>query len=427
MKYFQNRILVVVDDINENNSSGARVNLAMIKNLSLYFSLTVVHANDASSEINGVSYIKVYENQNNVNYLLSRIFRVIRRVFKINLSPYFENLFGFSFTFFSIVDGFRYVLNKLKSTDYNLVITLSEGESFIPHYVLLGFKNFHNSWLAYIHDPYPMAYYPASYSFEGPGTDKKIRFMRDVLTYAKYVSFPGIMLAKWMQEKYDIKLENSIIIPHQIDIHNYDFEDFQGPELFKDDKFIILHAGNILDQRNPMALINAFSLFLKQYPHRENSVGLHFIGNIGENHFFMNENNVKDNVCFHPKLDYRASKYLMQKASVNVILESNDEISPFLPGKITDCLMMKNPILLLTPRVSELGLLFGEEYSFRAKPDNVEAIFECIDSLYSNWIDQKNIFYNNDKLIRFMGHENLYTSISLIFDKAVIENQQIQT
>ena len=185
---------MLVDSLDVNRTSGARANYALIENLSQSFKLTVLHGSETEISLNSIDAIKVKEVKWNWRYILSRTIRLFRRYIGLNLSPFFENRVGFSFTFLSLSHSFRKVLNSLTERNFNLVFTLSQGESFVPHYAVLKSPRFHKKWLAYVHDPYPMACYPKSYAFNGPGTEQKELFLQAVFDQAKILSFPSQLL-----------------------------------------------------------------------------------------------------------------------------------------------------------------------------------------------------------------------------------------
>lgn len=405
--------MILVDSLNVNASSGARVNLALIKNLNELFELTVIHNSDTLHEDDNISFIKVREKRGSLAFMLSRSIRLLRRHIGLNLSPMFENIFGFSFTFSSVSKGFQKSLGNINTSQYDLVITLSQGESFVPHFTLLKFKSLHHIWLAYIHDPYPAEFYPDSYAFKGSGSHQKIDFMREVMNGAKYLGFPGKNLADWMKKKYATYSIQVLIIPHQIDFAAKQRENTKLPDFFNINEFNILHAGNLLKQRNPSALIEAFELFLAQNPSAKAHSNLYFVGHVSEYHIELVKDKNSVNINFMEKLNYDIVQELQRKSSVNLILESNDQVSPFLPGKITDCVSSDKPILALSPVNSELRNLLGNNYPFQTNADDVPVILGLINHLYSLWVTNK-LSQDFDVLKTYLGVENLEKTMKSI-------------
>ena len=180
-------IVVVVDSIDVDDSSGSKVNVALIQNLqTLGYHIEVFHYTRKDIQLRGVVCHSIKEKKYNLKYLLSRSQRVFTRFTKININRFIEGIIGFSFTFFNDVDSIRsFVLNNLKKQP-DLIITISKGASFRPHYALLKLPKFHDKWLAYVHDPYPFHCYPAPYDWFEPGYKIKEAFFRGVSEKSKF-------------------------------------------------------------------------------------------------------------------------------------------------------------------------------------------------------------------------------------------------
>src|SRR5690606_23552801 len=121
----------------------------------------------------------------------------------------------FSFTFFNDTNSIAKLLRKEKTFKPDLVITLSKGASFRPHYALLKCPEFHEKWLAYVHDPYPFHYYPRPYNWVESGFKNKEAFFKAVSEKAAFSAFPSLLLKEWMGSYFPNFLKTGIIIPHQ--------------------------------------------------------------------------------------------------------------------------------------------------------------------------------------------------------------------
>lgn len=101
------KILVVVDSINIEDSSGSKANVALIHNLAeAGFEVLVYHYTLKNIKLVGVTCFSIPEIKYSPMYFLSRTQRVLSRNFNINLAPFLEKLFGFSFTFLMILMGY---------------------------------------------------------------------------------------------------------------------------------------------------------------------------------------------------------------------------------------------------------------------------------------------------------------------------------
>ena len=379
------KILVVAESIDVEDSSGTKGRVALIKNLQKAgFELRVFHYTRKEIELPGIPCVAIKENRRSLLFLLSRGERYFRKYFKIYLNGPLEKIFGFSFTLFNDRNSMVVALKKIGDFRPDLVITLSKGGSFRPHHALLCMPEWHSKWVAYIHDPYPMHLYPRPYNWVEPGYYQKWRFMKQMSEKAAFSAFPSRLLMEWMGSYFSGFLKEGVVIPHQISVET-DTSDV--PDFFEPEKFNILHAGNLLWGRDPMALLQAFEKFLKDNPEAKNESRLLFVG--PKNHYSerLEEFAVKLPQFFvsRDSLSFPEVQSMQNLSAVNVVLEAKSEISPFLPGKFPHCVMADKPILLLGPYYSESKRLLGEEYPFWAEIDDTEKIRKCIQQLYEEW------------------------------------------
>ena len=147
--------------------------------------------------------------------------------------------------------------------------------------------DFHSKWMAYIHDPYPFHYYPEPYNWSEPGFQQKIEFFNNLSEKCKWAAFPSQLLKEWMKGKFKAFKSKSLVMPHQM-VDNSEFKIL--PDYFNQKKFTLLHAGNLMKQRPPFCLIQAFKDFLKENPEAVANAELILLGNASyhkdELHFF---------------------------------------------------------------------------------------------------------------------------------------------
>src|SRR5690606_1981700 len=130
-----NKILVVVESIDVNDSSGSKANVALIENLDKAgYETMVYHYTRKEIYLDGIICKAIKENRRSFQFFLSRLERLLRQKLKIDLHKLLEGKYGFSFTLFndrnSIVDALR----KINNFEPDLVLTLSRGGSFRPHH-----------------------------------------------------------------------------------------------------------------------------------------------------------------------------------------------------------------------------------------------------------------------------------------------------
>jgi hypothetical protein len=408
------KILIVVESIDTEDSSGSKANVAFIKSLKEGgFNIKVYHYTRKDIDLKGISCVSMKENRKSVLFLLSRIERYCRYFLKVNLNKHLEKVFGFSFTLFNDRNSIISSLNNIKSFKPDLVITLSKGGSFRPHHALLKMPEWHCIWLAYIHDPYPAHLYPRPFAWVESGYLKKWQFVRDVSEKAAFSGFPSQLLMEWMGSYFPEFDKTGIVIPHQL--INEEKKDISFPIYFDKNKFNLLHAGNLLAPRNPIPLVIAYEKFIKQYPEAAQESKLLLVGN---NDLYISEltiylERISSNLSVESYTNYQKVCQMQMASAVNIILEAKSEISPFLPGKFPHCVLADKPILLLGPNLSESRRLLGNDYKYWAEAGDVEKITALILDLYLEWKNNKARFkLNRPDLLEYLSSKHLKQVIS---------------
>lgn len=389
------KILVVVDSINIEDSSGSKANVALIRNLvEAGYDVLVYHYTLKNIQLDGVNCYNIPEIKFSLLYFLSRTQRILSKTLNINIAPFLERLFGFSFTFFNDSNSIVKTLRKI-TFQPDLVLTLSKGTSFRPHFAVLKMPELHKKWIAYVHDPYPIHYYPRPYNWIESGYKQKEQFFLEVSKKAEYSAFPSLLLKEWMGSYFSNFSKTGVVIPHQN--AKYEVENPKFPYYFEESKFNVLHAGNLTIQRSPMGLIEGFKLFLHQNPEANTDAKLILLGNASD-HAKMLEEYKKDNpqIYIHNgTVLFDEVYHLQQNVSVNIILEAKSEISPFLPAKFPHCVEANKVILSLAPYYSEIRRLLGDDYIYWAEIDDVEKIAVLIEKLYRLWQQNSNLILLN--------------------------------
>ena len=388
------KILIVVESLDINDSSATKGRISLINNLvDSGIELRVCHYTRKDIDFNLINVdnsecISIPERKYNLIYLLSRSLRVFYRLTNINLSIFFEKWLGFSFTFFNDTKSISQEIKKQLDFNPDLILTLSKGASFRPHYALLKMPELHDKWMAYIHDPYPYHFYPRPYNWVEPGYKHKENFFKEVSEKAKYSVFPSFLLKEWMGSYFPDFLRTGIVIPHQL--HKVKSFEKPLPDYFDASKFTLLHAGNLMKTRSPLALLEGYKLFLERTSGAKLRCQLLLLGRASyfEEEFKEYVLEIPSLVIKNENVSFSEVLHMQYKASVNIILESKSEISPFLPGKFPHCVAANKPILLLSPYYSETKRLLGNEYPYVSEADDIKKIASILGILYDLW--QKN-------------------------------------
>lgn len=373
------------------------------------FKVTALHYTQKDIQIDGITTIAVSEPKSKY-YFLSRLQRYFYKWFGVNIGDRYEKRSGFSFNWKVASNAFAKALKKHNPQDFDMIWTLGKGTQFRAHHAVLSSPTWHSKWYAYVHDPYPQQLYPRPYNFVPLGYKKKRNFFRDVTQRAHKMVFPSQLLKEWMGSYFKDIENKSVIIPHQITA--YTKNKTAVPGYFNSDAFTLLHAGNLLDLRDPEPLLEAFTAFMQKHP--EASAQLLFLGKSGK---FKEV--IADYALRYPSI-YGSKGYVpfdevyqvQKQASVNVILEAKGEISPFLPGKFPHCVAANKPILLISPHYSETKRLLGDGYELVFDFDEVPALERAITHLYEKWNSKQDLELNRKDLEHYMSPEYLKKELS---------------
>lgn len=415
------RILVVTDSIDANDSSGSKANVGMITSLvSAGFNVEVWHYTRREVGIEGAETYSIPEVKGSLMYLLSGGQRVLQRNTSLNLAPFLEKLFGFSFTFFNDVSSIRRFFRK-RSIDADLIITLSKGASFRPHFAMLNFPELYSKWMAYIHDPFPFHLYPPPYAWVEPSHRQKEDFFRKVSERAAYSAFPSKLLMEWVGKFFPNFLHTGIVIPHQ------NTEVVKLPEVLSTrnkSRLTLVHAGNLMGGRSPEGLLKGLDIFLGETPQALSQITLILVGPAVNYNELVASYVEKwpDQIIFNDyMLPFEEALKLQNEASVNIIIESVSKISPFLPGKFPHCVAARRPILHLGPEHSEVTRLMGKNYPYTAPADDVKQISSILKELYQLWlIDPGSLVLDRPDLEHYLSSEYLRITLNQHLNKDIV-------
>lgn len=389
MAYNSKAILVLIESLDLDDSSGTKGRVALLNNMvAAGFAVTALHYTQKEVQLEGVSTVSINEPKA-LFYFLSRLQRYFYKWFGINIGNGYEKRTGFSFNWKGAERAFAKALKKHDPKDFKTVWTLGKGTQFRAHHALLSCPDWHSKWYAYVHDPYPQQLYPRPYNFVPLGYKQKRHFFTEVTKKSKIIVFPSLLLKEWMQS-YFVEIANkSLIIPHQIS--KVKIEGNVLPSYFDSEKFTILHGGNLLDLRNPVPVINAYKKFLKACPEAKTDSALLFLGKPGAFKEILKreQKNLPQLYASSDYVPFEQVYQMQQKTTVNIILEAQSEISPFLPGKFAHCVAANKPIFLIGPYYSECKRLLGNDYPYSFEFKEIDKIAQAMAEVYTAWREKK--------------------------------------
>ena len=406
------KILILIESINPNDSSGVKGRLALINNLiKIGHAVKVLHLDLNYTETTKFKTKAVQRYKSSKFYWLSKLNTFLKK-FGVKINAWVESRFGFSFAHFEDVHRFKKALQQENPEDYDIVLTCSKAASFRPHKAVLQSPKWHNKWYAYIHDPYPMYAYPRPYDWAEPGSLHKRAFFLELYAEAAKLVYPSELLAQWMESYYPNNEYKRLIIPHQITTHLKTNNDntIKLPSFFDENNFNLLHAGSLMKQRPPSVLMKAFNQFLSNNSSAKDNARLIFIGGAFEGHKNKMRILKNDNIINHDSyIQFNIVFQLQKLASVNIVIEADTWLSPFLPGKIPHLVIANKPILHIGPTMSETMRLLGQDYKLHT-PNNekhIEELANKIETVYHLWQKDKSLNLNREDLESYLSNINL--------------------
>lgn len=412
----QKKILVLAETIDLDSSSAGKANMGFIQSLIRGgHRVVILHFSHKEIQVKGATTTLITERKTDVFYWLSRSQRVLQRLTGRNFSRNIENKFGFSFTFKNDANSMITAIENIAS-DFDLVITLSKAASFRTHAALLKLPLLHSKWLAFVHDPYPFHCYPPPYNWTEAGHLQKEGFFKEVSEKAAFSGFPSLLLKEWMSNFFPNFSETGIILPHQ----NLPSKPLYMalPDYFKKDAFTILHAGSLLDHRNPFFLIEGYKKFISNNPEAAKKSQLLLIGAATAHEPSLTELCDSVPAIYKSKgyLPYKEVQVLQKNTSCLLILEAVSIISPFLPGKFPHYVQENKPIIHLGPEKSETRRLLGDDYRYSCAADDVVKIADIYNKLFIEWQSDKVLDLNRPDLQEYCSNGYFINQLNAVLD-----------
>lgn len=410
------KILVVADTLDLEKSSGAKGRIALLNGLSNEgFRLKVLHYSRRELHLENILLVNIPEKKNTGTYLKAKAQLIFQRITGHNINHWLESRKGFSYAHDYDVISIKAAIKNESPKDYDYILALSYASSFRAHKAILQLPEWHNKFLAYVHDPYPMHSYPRPYDWVEPGHKHKRDFFIALYTAAHKIIYPSKMLGEWMGSYYPTGKGKSVVIPHLI---SKDLKDTKVyPSYFEPSLFNILHAGSLMSARKPMALLKGFLALINDIPEARTTARLIMVGGHSIFHEEMKilSQEFPEIVLSPDKEDFETTYNMQQKAAINVVLEAKGPSSPFLPGKVPHCVAANKPILLLGPYYSETRRILGADYPYWSEIDDHERIKNLLKDLYQSWQREKNKFsLNRPDVQDYMSSQSIINAFKII-------------
>jgi hypothetical protein len=278
----------------------------------------------------------------------------------------------------------RKVNHLLDTEKYDFVYSFSYPPT--SHLVAaVALKNRKIPWLLFLSDPW--SHMPLLR--EDP-LKRHINFLLEKLVFQKAqgIIFPCEEGLEWTLSKHPVAIRRkAYVLPHCFDGSLYSIGKILKPELRKEQRLRLLHAGSFYGTRTPAPLFLALKTLRDDYPscYRKLEVVL-----IGEKHESINkqskDHGLQDVVSTVPTVSYLTALSMMRTADILVTIEASADRSPFFPSKLVDYLGAGKPLLGITPPGSPTAKVLLSLRQRNASPFSKDEITEAILDLYRLWI-----------------------------------------
>jgi hypothetical protein len=360
------KILIVTSEIIKNKYSASIRTVKIIQKLSKKYEVDVITEPMSIWNFNhNIKTIYLTNYSNKVKHYNSLQKKILSKFFYINL------------VFKKRLKAFLKTIKKLNTDQYDYILALGGGDFFVPHEALSKIKT-KAKIIGYIHDPYPMDLYPEPYkviSTKRSSVDKE-RFKK-ILHRLNIIAFPSKLLGESMNDYYKFGKRKISILPHLLpELNRNNFNENEVNKFFLEQNILkgkyYLHAGTLLKHRVVHEIINQFKS-LKQTKELSSDFKLLFIGGVN----YKIQESDEDVVFIKNRLNLELINGISHYAQALLIVEHISDFSPFLPGKLPECVAHEKPVMHFGPLKSETCRVINEFMDiemFSAKLDDPVAI-----------------------------------------------------
>lgn len=276
-------------------------------------------------------------------------------------------------------------------------VTWARGAGLDVH-PLLARQRLGGAWVAHLHDPWPLSWYPPSYVARARVVSaRQESAARHVLRRAPVITVPSDRLLSWTAQRSGVELQGRAhVVPHLGgDPGRDDPAPADGsPEgLLPGRSFVLCHAGTLLGPRDPTPLVAGFERFLQEVPEARHDAGLALVGPLDRRHrggAALQERLRAGQAAGWLRVEDRRigadlARAVVAAAQVGVVVEAPDPASPFFPAKLADLLALGVPVLALVSTSSTVADLVGPAHPLRAAPTDVAGIADAVARAWRAW------------------------------------------
>jgi glycosyltransferase involved in cell wall biosynthesis len=275
----------------------------------------------------------------------------------------------------------RALREELARDRYDALVTFAQP--WVDHLIGLRIKKTAPSlpWIAHFSDPW----FDSPYLHFADARNKRLvrRQEQRVIEAADTVVFVTRQTADLVMAKYPTAWRSKVSVVG----HGYDEDILQllRPTRPNPDKFRVVHTGSFYGNRGPQVVLDALSE-LSLDPAIRRQLAVDFIGYLGAESVSLAENNkLNDIVRFHGRKGYVESLQAAVDAHLLLLIDAPAENSVFLPSKIADYVLLRRPILGITPETGASAELLRRLGCTVVPPDNTQAVAKALREAFANW------------------------------------------
>jgi len=227
---------------------------------------------------------------------------------------------------------------------------------------------------------------------------------KKILDAADVNSFPSTSLMEHFIWKFNIKTNNTTLIPH------IQLPDIKFPENnVRRERFRLCHAGNLSEERNPEFLFQALVKIKKDFPNL--SFELIILGIMNEDvKTLILRYHLEETVIHKQPLNYLDALEYMNNCDLLVLIEANLKHGIFLPSKISDYAQVNVPILALSPASGEVEKLISNYGGgIRVENLNTESIYKALNLIFKIFASGNSLssIYSTERLKEYHSERRI--------------------
>ncbi|GAA4976018.1 hypothetical protein [Algibacter aquimarinus] len=348
------RFLVIAQDLRISGTSEGVVSRSFLAKLRMAYPNALIdvlylktHTGEDDLGLLPVNTIDSHEISLKPQFYIKWLNRISIRLFHISLyDKHIHKLFA------------KYIA-KVDHEKYDYVFVRSSG---VNHETILATKDLPilKKSIINFHDPYPFFWYPGSNAKLTGSELFRLKKMSLVIKQAKLCTSPSKLLSKDLDFLYASN-NKFRVLPHQYSSSVFNLTQ-ESKKYLKKKKVIISYHGSVQFGRDLDVLLDSYNELVLENLEIKAETEIRIRLKTNEFERFKNKYLNNENIIILEKTDFStSSNEQMLESDIILILENGPKISNILVGKAPFIDATKKPVLILSPKASELRNIVTEE------------------------------------------------------------------